>query len=85
MIKKTGLILLAVALAGCQQVSQKKSEYMRNRSNDYLTSRVYAPLRVPEGLSHPRDSEVYPLPSDVPPVGQVKPVPLEPPGFGKLN
>ncbi len=85
MIKKTGLILLVVTLAGCQQVSQKRSEYMRNRGNDYLASKVYAPLRVPEGLSHPKDSEVYPLPSDIPPPGMVKQVPLEPPGFGKLN
>ncbi len=77
--------MLAVALTGCQQISQKRSEYVRNRGNDYLTSRVYAPLKVPEGLSQPRDSEMYPLPAEIPPIGMVKPVPLEPPGFGKLN
>lgn len=82
---KNGLILLTILLCGCQQMSQKKSQYVPNHANDYLSSHIIAPLRVPEGLNYPKENESFSLPSEIPDVAMLKPIPLEPPGFGKLN
>ncbi|MBS0287782.1 MAG: hypothetical protein JSR17_10835 [Proteobacteria bacterium] len=79
-----GLMLCIVALSGCQHMRHTKEEYLRNRSQDYVNSRVIAPVRVPEGLSPIQESVAYPLPTDLPPIGSLKPVSLLPPGFGTL-
>lgn len=83
-IHRVGLLLGVLALSGCQHMRHTKEEYLRNRSQDYLHSRTIAPVRVPEGLSPIRESVAYPLPSDLPPIGSLKPVSLLPPGFGTL-
>jgi uncharacterized lipoprotein len=80
-INKMGLMLLAVMLSGCQQ----SSKVVPNHAKDYLTSTIIAPLRVPEGINQPREIDTYPLPYEIPMLGSLQPVPLEPPGFGKLN
>ncbi|MGD9591499.1 MAG: hypothetical protein AB7V32_03160 [Candidatus Berkiella sp.] len=79
-----GLIFGLILLSGCQQVVPR-SEYLRNRSKDYLNSRLIPPIKVPQGLSEPPESLAYPLPSIVPPIGSLKPINLEPPGFGTLG
>ncbi len=78
-----GLILSMTLLWGCQQVVPR-SEYLRNRSKDYLNAHLIPPIRVPDGLSKPPESLDYPIPSHVPPIGSLKPINLEPPGFGTL-
>jgi len=44
-------VILTVALAGCQQINQKRATYVRDRALDYRTSGLIAPLRIPEDLS----------------------------------
>jgi len=84
-LKLTAYLCLIV-LSGCQQMNDKRSQYVRNRSQDYLKSSVIAPLQVPEDLSLPAAYEVYPLPKDIPELGSLQPVSLIPPGFGsELN
>lgn len=87
-MKKQSLLLLAVMLMpliGCQQVAQKKHEYVRNRGKDYLTSVVIAPLEIPPELCHPTTTENFPVPEMLPPLGSVARVSMVPPGFGVIS
>lgn len=82
MKKSIILVIFALTLSACATVREKKSEYIKNHANDYLKSSVIAALRVPEGLSLPKEENVlYPLPQSLPEPGSVVPPPLEPPGF----
>jgi uncharacterized lipoprotein len=82
-----GLLITSciVLLCGCQQISKTKENYWTTSDKQYLKSTEGAPLKVPEGLSFKQDTETYPLPKNLPAPGSVKPVSLEPPGFGKLD
>ncbi len=78
-----GLILSVLCLTGCNHIT--RAEYLKSRENDYLKSRLIAPVRVPAGLTPIQESTTYPLPSKIPMASELKPVKIEPPGFGKLN
>jgi uncharacterized lipoprotein len=82
---KKWLLLLIAALCGCQQINEKRQTYVRDRAEDYLSSAIIAPLQVPPSLSHPVESEAYPLPEPLPSMGELQDVPLLPPGFGVLS
>ncbi|MBS0289942.1 MAG: hypothetical protein JSS07_07925 [Proteobacteria bacterium] len=84
MIQKVSILFFVLLLTGCQQVYQKKSEYFADHSKDYLKSSMVAHLKVPPGLTKPPENETYPMPANIPSPGDLKSVPLEPPGFGKL-
>ena len=84
-LNKIALLVGLILLSGCQQIHQTRSEYLRNRSLDYMKSRLVAPLKVPEGLSMPPASVLFPIPGDLPPMGSLEPVSLVPPGFGVLS
>jgi uncharacterized lipoprotein len=75
--------LFTVLLSGCQQLNQQRAVYIRDREQDYLTSTVIAPLRVPADLSYMSGQEHYAYPAVQP--GQLEPVSLVPPGFGELS
>lgn len=85
MKKLTLLIIAMLPLVGCQQIAQQKHEYIRNRSYDYLTSGVIAPLEIPPDLSHPTPTENFPVPERLSPLGRLAKVSLVPPGFGIMS
>lgn len=66
-------------------MKQQQNQYVRDRSKDYLISRVSAPLVVPDPLSYPNATEYYPVPEPLPVIGTLEPVSLVPPGFGELS
>jgi len=81
--KKIVLCALMCVIAGCQQMNEQRSRYVRDREKDYLISTVNAPLRVPSDLSYMKGQEHYSFPDVVP--GQVQTVSVVPPGFGELG
>jgi len=83
-LKLIGLMLIVFTLGACQQLSDKRTQYIRNRAQDYLKSSMIPPLRVPENLSHPYPTDNYPIPRNIPLASAVPPVSLVPPGFGQL-
>lgn len=85
-MKKLVVVFFAMLpLMGCHQVMKHKNEYIRDRGKDYLTSNVIEPLKIPEELSYPGSTEYYPVPEDLPCIGQIGPVSLVPPGFGIIS
>jgi len=81
-MKKIGYsVVLALLLTGCQQVSQKRSQYVRDFSQDYKTASLGAPLRIPEGMHIPVPTENTLLPEEIPAPGSVNTPSLIPPGF----
>lgn len=76
------LLVGSILLNGCQQLNEKRAEYVRNREYDYLSSAVIAPLQVPADLTHPRANEDFSL---VLAPAKVENVSLVPPGFGQLS
>lgn len=77
------LCLIALLfLMGCQYMGEHKN-LIRNRANDYMRTSLIEPLRVPPGLSHPDQNEIYPLPKALP-EGKIESVSVKPPGFGTL-
>lgn len=79
------IILLTGLLCACQQINDKRSQYVRNRELDYVNSTLIAPLKVPHDLTLEQRNDIYPIPYDLPAIGSLKPVNIEPPGFGKLE
>ena len=79
------LAISCILLCGCQQVHQVKDSHWDTSETKYLKSTANTSLKVPAELSLKQDFEAYPLPQNIPAPGSVKPVPLEPPGFGKLE
>ena len=79
-----GIMIGIILLSGCQQVVPR-SEYLRNRSQDYKNAHLIAPIKVPAGLTQPPESVAFHLPAHIPPIGSLKPINLEPPGFGTLG
>lgn len=85
-MKKLVIILLSIVpLLGCQQMVAQKNEYIRNRTKDYLTSTIIAPLNVPPGLAQPSPTEHYPVPEGLPVMGSLSKIKLAPPGFGVVS
>lgn len=80
-LKLLPILLTLTSLCACQHIPRET--IIRNRANDYLRTSLIAPLKVPPGLSHPDQAEVYPLPK-VLPVGNIEKVSVQPPGFGTL-
>lgn len=82
-MKKTlSVIVVAALLSGCASIHEQRAKIFRDRGNDYLTSDLVAPLRVPAGVPHPGHSDQYPLPNaEI--AHHLDKVNLEPPGFGK--
>ncbi|MFI4937623.1 MAG: hypothetical protein ACHQJ6_03835 [Candidatus Berkiellales bacterium] len=79
------LVLVIITLSGCQQFSQKKTEYIGRWRPDYRSSTVLPPLKIPANVNHPAVTESYPLPLQIPAPGSVSAVSLVPPGFGQLS
>ena len=72
-------------LCGCQHASRVKNDYWKTTEKEYLKSTKGASLKIPSDLSLNQDFESYPLPQNLPSPESLQPVPLEPPGFGKLE
>lgn len=87
MIKKSifSIGLLTLILSACQPFQKTTRTYVRDHEKDYLLSSLSAPLKIPNELSTPTPTENYPLPPHIPEPGSLKPVSLDPPGFGKLS
>jgi uncharacterized lipoprotein len=84
MIRAILAISCCILLCGCQQVNRAKKSW-NTTDKEYLKSTTSAPLKVPAELSLNQDFESYPLPQNLPAPDSLQPVPLEPPGFGKLE
>ncbi len=81
------LAISCILLYGCQQVHHVQESHWSTSEKEYLKSATNSRLKLPSGLELPKDSgSVYPdLPQNLPAPGSLKSVPLEPPGFGKLE
>lgn len=78
------LILAASYIVGCASENENRTQLFHDKSNDYLTSKIYPPLKTPKGLANPMYSQQYPLPDVLPePNADIGKIDLEPPGFGK--
>jgi len=84
MIKFLFLGLTVLSISACQQVNHQRSKYIRDRGQDYLSSALIPPLKIPEDLDYPSVTQTFPIPENPPLPGQVMQVCLIPPGFGEL-
>lgn len=80
-ISTTTLLGYCLMICGCTFLHEKKGIWFRDRSDDYLTSNVSAPLQTPDGIQNPVNTEQFPVPT-LSSQTVLKPG-IEPPGFGK--
>lgn len=83
-IKLIFLGLTVLSTCACQQMNEQRSKYIRDRGQDYLSSTLTPPLKVPDDLDYPSVTQSFPIPENPPLPGQVTSVCLVPPGFGEL-
>ena len=83
-LKLSSLMVGSLLLLGCQTLENQQLDYWRSSENDYLNSRLIAPLKLPEGFKLEKQSN-YPIPSPLPQPGSIHRPSLVPPGFGEFS
>lgn len=78
-MRKLLICIVCITLAGCSMFRGDEG-YFRNRAKDFRAAYLVAPLQTPPGIDQPSQSDLFPVPDEVPEYFEVN---LQPPYFNE--